>query len=164
TFEVEIFQQWSKNDEYLNNEFIEVNNQITNIKTGVKFRQLSWMTFEYNYSWFNYRSKMMVDPSRKIVNQEHQLGFHFFPADRHYIKLNMDAYINQDARLNQNSFFGDLMYRYTLKKKKIDFELTAYNLFNEKYFSQNSLSSYYEMRYQYKLRPTQIMLTTRFTF
>ncbi|WP_230466837.1 carboxypeptidase-like regulatory domain-containing protein [Faecalibacter macacae] len=164
TFEVEIFQQWSKNDEYLNNEFIEVNNQITNIKTGVKFRQLSWMTFEYNYSWFNYRSKIMVDPSRKIVNQEHQLGFHFFPADRHYIKLNMDAYINDDSTLNPNSFFGDLMYRYTLKKKKIDFELTAYNLFNEKYFSQNSLSSYYEMRYQYKLRPTQIMLTTRFTF
>ena len=163
-FEVEIYQQWSKNDEYLNNEFVEVDNQLTSIKTGVKFRQLSWMTFEYNYSWLNYGNKMANNPLRKVINQEHQFGLHFFPAARHYIKLNMDAYINDDSTLNPNSVFGDLMYRYTLKKKKIDFELTAYNLFNEKYFSQNSLSSYYEMHYQYKLRPTQIMLNTRFTF
>lgn len=141
-----------------------MDNQLTSIKTGVKFRQLSWMTFEYNYSWLNYGNKMANNPLRKVINQEHQFGLHFFPADRHYIKLNMDAYINDDSNLNPNSVFGDLMYRYTLKKKKIDFELTAYNLFNEKYFSQNSLSSYYEMHYQYKLRPTQIMLNTRFTF
>lgn len=107
---------------------------------------------------------MENNPTRKLMNQEHQFGLHIFPANRHYIKFNVDAYINDDSRLNPNSVFGDLMYRYTLKKKKIDFEISAFNLFNEKVFAQNSLSSYYEMRYQYKLRPTQIMLTTRFTF
>ena len=65
---------------------------------------------------------------------------------------------------NPNSTFGDLLYRYSLKKKKIDFELSAYNLFNEKYFSQNNFSANYEQRFVYKLRPTQFMLTTRFNF
>lgn len=163
-FEVGINQQWTKNDQYLNNDFLEVDNEITSVTAGLKYRKLSWLTFEYQYSWLNYVSKMENNPTRKLMNQEHQFGLHIFPANLHYIKFNVDAYINDDSRLNPNSVFGDLMYRYTLKKKKIDFELTAFNLFNEKVFAQNSLSSYYEMRYQYKLRPTQIMLTTRFTF
>jgi len=163
-FEVGINQQWTKNDEYLNSDFLEVDNEITSVIVGLKYRKLSWLTIEYQYSWLNYVSRIINNPTRKLVNQEHQLGIHIFPANGHYIKFNVDAYINQDSHFNPNSFFGDLMYRYTLQKKKIDFELSAFNLFNEKYFSQNNLNSYYEMRYQYKLRPMQIMLTTRFTF
>ena len=162
--EVGLNQQWMSNDQLLNNDFITVDNELTSINTSIKFRKISWLTFEYQYAWINYINKVENQTSRKLVNQEHQFGLHIFPAKRHYIKFNIDAYINDDSRLNPNSVFGDLMYRYTLKKKKIDFELSAFNLFNEKYFAQNNLSSYYEMRYQYKLRPTQIMLTIRFTF
>ncbi|SUP54339.1 Uncharacterised protein [Weeksella virosa] len=152
-------------DQLLNNSLIEINNTILTSNFDASFRLLSWMTFEYKYGVTNYKNKFSENSrSRSITNQIHQVGLHFFPADQHYVKLNFDLYVNDDTRLNPNSTFGDLMYRYSLKKKKIDFELSAYNLFNEKYFSQNSFSSNYEQRFVYQLRPTQFMLTTRFNF
>jgi len=152
-------------DQLLNDDLIEIHNTILTSNFDASFRLLSWMTFEYKYGLTNYKNKFSKESeSRSITNQIHQIGLHFFPADQHYIKLNFDLYVNDDSRLNPNSTFGDLMYRYSLKKKKIDFELSAYNLFNEKYFSQNSFSSNFEQRFIYKLRPTQIMLTTRFNF
>ncbi|MFV0190640.1 hypothetical protein OBK29_12055 [Empedobacter falsenii] len=152
-------------DQLLNDDLIEINNTILTSNFDASFRLLSWVTFEYKYGVTNYKNKLSGNSSsRSITNQIHQIGLHFFPADQHYIKLNFDLYVNDDSRLNPNSTFGDLMYRYSLKKKKIDFELSAYNLFNEKYFSQNSFSSNYEQRFIYKLRPTQVMFTTRFNF
>lgn len=152
-------------DQLLNDDLIEINNTILTSNFDASFRLLSWVTFEYKYGVTNYKNKLSGNSSsRSITNQIHQIVLHFFPADRHYIKFNLDLYMNDDTRLNPNSTFGDLMYRYSLKKKKIDFELSAYNLFNEKYFSQNSFSSNFEQRFIYKLRPTQIMLTTRFNF
>jgi len=152
-------------DQLLNDNLVEIDNTILTSNFDVSFRLWSWMTFEYKYGVTNYKNKLSEEAkSRSITNQIHQLGLHFFPADQHYIKLNFDLYINDDKRLNPNSTFGDLMYRYSLPKRKIDFELSAYNLFNEKYFSQNSFSSNYEQRFLYKLRPTQIMFTTRFNF
>ena len=152
-------------DQLLNDQLVEINNTILTSNFDVSFRLLSWMTFEYKYDVTNYKNKFSEESkSRSITNQIHKFALHFFPADRHYVKMNFDFYINDDPRLNPNTNFGDLMYRYSLKKKKIDFELSAYNLFNEKYFSQNSFSSNYEQRYIYKLRPTQFMFTTRFNF
>ena len=152
-------------DQILNTSLVEINNTILTSNFDASFRLLSWMTLEYKYGITNYKNKFSVNvDSRSITNQTHQIGLHFFPADRHYFKMNFDFYINDDSRLNPNSTFGDLMYRYSLKKRKIDFELSAYNLFNEKYFSQNSFSANYEQRFIYKLRPTQFMLTTRFNF
>ncbi|WP_162270403.1 carboxypeptidase regulatory-like domain-containing protein [Vaginella massiliensis] len=152
-------------DQLLNDDLVEIDNTILTSNFDASFRLLSWMTFEYKYGLTNYKNKLSGNSSsRSITNQIHQVGLHFFPADQHYVKLNFDLYVNDDTRLNPNSTFGDLMYRYSLKKKKIDFELSAYNLFNEKYFSQNSFSSNLEQRYVYKLRPTQVMFTTRFNF
>lgn len=152
-------------DQLLNNDLIEINNTILTSNFDASFRLLSWMTFEYKYGVTNYKNKLSENSkSRTITNQLHQFGLHFFPADQHYIRMNIDLYVNDDKRLNPNSTFGDLMYRYSLKKKKIDFEINGYNLFNEKYFSQNRFSSNYEQRFVYKLRPAQIMFTTRFNF
>ncbi|WP_353164547.1 TonB-dependent receptor [Empedobacter brevis] len=165
TFNLSGGYNFTKYDQLLNNSLIEINNTILISNLDASFRLLSWMTLEYKYGITNYKNKLSESVnSRSITNQTHQVGLHFFPADRHYIKMNMDVYVNDDTRLNPNSTFGDLMYRYSLKKKKIDFEFNAYNLFNEKYFSQNNFSANYEQRFVYNLRPTQFMLTTRFNF
>ena len=149
----------------LNNDLVEINNTTLTSNFDTSIRLLSWMMVEYKYGITNYKNKFSESLNAgSITNQIHQVGLHFFPADRHYIKLNLDFYVNDDPRLNPNSTFGDLLYRYSLKKKKIDFELSAYNLLNEKYFSQNNFSANYEQRFVYKLRPTQFMLTTRFNF
>ena len=165
TFNLSGGYTFTKYDQLLNNSLIEINNTILTSNLDASFRLLSWITLEYKYGITNYKNKLSESVnSHSITNQIHQVGLHFFPADRHYIKMNIDVHINDDTRLNPNSTFGDLMYRYSLKKKKIDFELSAYNLFNEKYFSQNSFSANYEQRFTYKLRPTQVMFTTRFNF
>lgn len=164
TFNLSGGYNFTKYDQLLNNNLTEVNNNILTSKFETSFRLLSWTTLEYNYLITNYQNKLSETKARTITNQTHQIALHFFPAEKHYIKFNVDFYLNEDKKLNPNSTFGDLMYRYSLTKKKIDFELSAYNLFNEKYFSQNSFSANYEQRFIYQLRPTQIMLTTRFNF
>lgn len=152
------------NDQLLNSELLEVNNRILNTAFNVKVRALSWITAEYDFAVMNYKNQLGHLPKRSLTNQQHQGILHLFPAKNHYIKMNGDYYVNDDNRINPNSFFADLTYRYTLTKKKIDFELGWLNIFNEKTFSQNSFSSNYEQRYTYKLRPGQFMMTTRFTF
>ncbi len=165
TFNLSGGYNFTKYDQLLNNDLVEINNTILTSNFDTSIRLLSWMMVEYKYGITNYKNKFSESlNSGSITNQIHQVGLHFFPADRHYIKLNLDFYVNDDPRLNPNSTFGDLLYRYSLKKKKIDFELSAYNLLNEKYFSQNNFSANYEQRFVYKLRPTQFMLTTRFNF
>ncbi|MDM1299673.1 carboxypeptidase regulatory-like domain-containing protein [Empedobacter falsenii] len=164
TFNLSTTYNITKYDQLLNDKLSSINNNILTNNFDVSFRLIKWVTLEYDYLVMNYKNQLDQEKKRSITNQTHQIVLHFFPADRHYIKMNLDFYVNDDPRLNPNSTFGDLMYRYSLKKKKIDFELSAYNLFNEKYFSQNSFSSNYEQRFVYKLRPTQVMLTTRFNF
>lgn len=73
-------------------------------------------------------------------------------------------YVQNTRPHKSNTLFGDFTYRYTMQKRKIDVELSVYNLFNEKVFNQTQFDQYYQMHYQYQLRPTQVMLTTRFNF
>jgi hypothetical protein len=164
TFNLGSGYNFTTSDQLINDELVRVDNTILTSNLKTSFRLLSWATLEYDYSIMNYKNKLSDANSRSITNQTHQLALHIFPAKQHYIKFNLDFYVNDNKRLNPNTTFGDFMYRYSLSKKKIDFELSAYNLFNEKYFAQNSFSSNYEQRFIYQLRPTQIMITTRFNF
>lgn len=152
-----------QNDQFLNDDLLQVTNEVLSLGIGAKFRKFSWATFEYNYDWMKYASRF-DETKNTFGNQLHKLALHIFPADQHYVLMNLDYYINENRTENPNTFFGDLMYRYTMKKRKIDIEFTVYNLFNQKSFYQRNLSAYYQYEYQYKLRPTQLMLTTRFTF
>jgi len=64
----------------------------------------------------------------------------------------------------QNQFFVDLRYRYTIKKWKTDLEFTAFNLLNNNNYVQQFATTYEFIQSSFELRPRQFFVSTNFRF
>ena len=64
---------------------------------------------------------------------------------------------------NSENIFLDLIYRYSIKNKKIDFETQLTNLFNTKNYKTININDYSYIETNFILRPRQILFKIRFT-
>ncbi len=151
-----------KSQHLLNEDLVDGLHHFLTMGAGLKFRYFSSFTLTYDYSR-SQNNHRLTNQTSKVVQQNHQASVHYFPHPQHNLTLRMD-YVQNTRPHKSNTLFGDFTYRYTMQKRKIDVELSVCNLFNEKVFNQTQFDQYYQMHYQYQLRPTQVMLTTRFNF
>ena len=72
-------------------------------------------------------------------------------------------YINNNLFTERSeNLFTDLIYRYTIKKRKIDFEFQINNLFNTSNFKTVSISDFSYVETNFNLRPRQAMFKITF--
>ncbi|MFW6352258.1 MAG: hypothetical protein ACOC2E_07700, partial [Bacteroidota bacterium] len=65
---------------------------------------------------------------------------------------------------NQNNYFVDLQYRYTITAQKIDIDVRWVNIFNHETYRDYNLGMFTLIGNEYALRPTQLVLLVRFSF
>jgi hypothetical protein len=120
---------------------------------------------------FNYSSKFsfLNNPlfeqgsSSNIFISQHTLEVNFFPTQRQTFTLNGEYYAS-NQRQNSNQLFIDARYRFSLSKRKIDFEINIINLPNTTSYNQLSNTEYTITQSGFNLRKRQLLLTTRFRF
>jgi len=101
---------------------------------------------------------------QEIVTQQHELGLFFYLNASQYINLDSEYYFNNISETNQHNYFLNLSYQYTFKEPKIDLEAKWSNILDTDEFVRvyNSEFSYIQSTYQ--LRPSQLLLSVKFSF
>ena len=92
------------------------------------------------------------------------LQLHFYPAKNHYIGLFGEHFYNSVQQEKTNIVYPDITYRFTLPKKRIDFQLTINNLLNEQYYLTTRFTDFYFYQSRFLIRPRQALASVKFQF
>ncbi len=146
----------------MNDELLNTKTLFYNFKPDINIRLFQWLTAEYNLN--SSYIETFIDNERKsnISMLSHNLIFFVSPNDNHLVSLTSEYYDHE----GNTTFFGDVSYRYTIlkSKKKVDFELKWNNIFNNKTYTTYQASSFTVWKSTYDLRPSQVMLSAKFSF
>ena len=148
----------------INKRETDVKNQDLNLNMNTNVKLFDWMGIEYRTIWSFSRNRVHNTKNKTIINRSHSLDISVYPIKNHYIGINSE-YSKNDSSSNdeKGSFFTDLLYRYTWKKKKIDFELQWNNVLNAKHFNTSSIDLFNYVETNFNLRPSQILFKVRFS-
>ncbi len=122
-----------------------------------------WFNLKYAAGIAFSNSEIHGEKQRQVSSQVHQavLNFHLF--NKHNLGVDLQYYRNNYSSDN-DQFFSDAFYRFSLKKKHLDFELMLTNIFNTETYQTTSLNRFGYIETNYRLRPRQLLVRVRFSF
>ncbi|OYQ46009.1 hypothetical protein CHU92_01740 [Flavobacterium cyanobacteriorum] len=121
-----------------------------------------WLNLEYQSNWTFSKNKIQEEFNSTIMQQNHSMNLNFNLNNNHFFAIKSE-YINNNLFTERSeNLFTDLIYRYTIKKKKIDLEFQINNLFNTTNFKTVSISDYSYIETGFNLRPRQAMFKITF--
>ncbi|GHV58375.1 hypothetical protein FACS1894182_10370 [Bacteroidia bacterium] len=145
----------------IQDEILNYRSQAYHASSSLNFNPISFLGFNYSFSWNQSKSYTMERPERfsPIRGTSQSAQINVFPSKTLTINVNAEHQYNSAAS-NRYTTFADARIKY--KQKKLDLELVLNNLFNAKQYisaSYSDVSTYY---YSYNLRPTSVLLKVRF--
>lgn len=154
-----IFKQ--ENQQIINNNLATVIAKGISPNLRVSSSPLKWFGLEYAYKLSSFKNIVADIPKQKIIQQNHDIKLNFNPAEKWYLGINTEYYINNFN--DTQNLFSDLVFRRTNGKKKIDLEATWLNIFNTKSLLSLSNGAFNYVETSYNLRPSQLVLKLRFS-
>lgn len=123
----------------------------------------SWMSLDYACDWNRMQS---YAPAHKnsfsvIKSVRQKLNLNFFPTSKLTLNWGIEHQYTNLAT-TKNMLFGDLRVKW--KVKKMDIELEANNLFNQKKYMKVFYGDMNMYRYSYDLRPVNALVKIRYNF
>ena len=153
-----IFKQ--ENPQIINNNFATVIAKGISPNLRVSSSLSKWFGLEYAYKISSFKNIVADIPKQKIIQQNHDLKLNFNPAEKWYLGLNTEFYVNNFN--DTQNLFSDLIFRRTIGKKKIDLEANWLNIFNTSSLISISNGAFNYVETSYNLRPSQLILKLRF--
>lgn len=151
-------------EQLLNNSFAQVNNRNLRFNLGLESEVTDWLSTSYDGAFSFLQATIAERDFDEVRSQQHLLGLSFFPSDRQYFSVESEYYYNNISPKNRNSFFLNLGYRYTFEERKIDLSATWNNVFNTNEFVNIAANEFSYVQSTYRLRPSQLLLSLKFTF
>ena len=118
------------------------------------------MNSEYELDATYIQTYIENEKKNNISLLKHKFKFFAFPTKDQLFSLSTEYYNLQ----GKNNFFADLLYRYTITKRKIDIEFCWNNIFNTKYYTTYEASTFSVYESSYLLRPSQVLMSIKFSF
>lgn len=120
-------------------------------------------------TWLNFNYKMQLNVMQSAINgdlrdqtriNKHFFSTNVFPKDNHMLNLNLEYF-----RYRQRSYnFVDLMYRYKVPKSRLNIEARWNNILNSDVFIENYSYQFTVVSHSQDLRPSQFLLSLKFSF
>lgn len=157
TFNLQNFQQ------LLNNNLTDIKNQNLTIGNKIDTDITDKINVEYQANWTFSKNKTQNQENPTVTQQSHILNLNIYPAKNQYFAVKSE-YINNNLFTERTeNLFTDLIYRYTISKKKIDLEFQLNNLFNTTNFRTININDFSYVETNFNLRPRQVLFKIRFT-
>jgi hypothetical protein len=123
-----------------------------------------WFAYDYvgEVSFSDNQLEGQEKNNFQFLSQSLQL--HFYPAKNQYLGLSGEHFFNNTKLEKTNIVYPDVTYRYTLLKKKVDFQLTLMNLLNEQYYITTSFNDFAFYQHRFFIRPRQAVVSVKFQF
>nr|NQU90382.1 hypothetical protein [Bacteroidota bacterium] len=144
----------------MNGELFNTKNLFYNFKPELNIRLTSWLNSDYGLNASFIETFIENERKSKISMLRHNLNFYAFPTKNQLISLSSQYYHHRGS----NNFFLDLLYRYTIIKKKVDVEARWNNILNNKTYTTYQASAFAVYESTYVLRPSQVILSVKFSF
>ncbi len=120
----------------------------------------------YNWLSINFKNEFSLTNNSNFSNinsEKYTLDLSFFPTKNQYISFDAEYYSTSTSNNHQNNYFLNLNYKYQLKKSKIDLEFNWNNILNTKHYINSYNNDYMQSITTYNLRPTQVLLSAKFS-
>ena len=157
TFNLQGFQQ------LLNNNLTDIKNQSLVVGNKIDTDITDKMNVEYQANCTFSKNKTQNQDNPTVTQQSHILNLNIYPAKNQYFAVKSE-YINNNLFTERTeNLFTDLIYRYTISKKKIDLEFQLSNLFNTTNYRTINISDFSYVETNFNLRPRQVLFKIRFT-
>lgn len=134
------------------------------IRPSLKLHTRAGLWFAYDYVGEVTFADNQIEgqPRNNFQFLSQSLQFHFYPAKNHYLGIMGEHFYNHTKLDKTNIVYPDLIYRFTLPKKKIDFQLELMNIFNEKYYITTRFNDFAFYQHRFFIRPRQAVFTIKF--
>ncbi|MFC6858127.1 carboxypeptidase-like regulatory domain-containing protein [Zunongwangia atlantica] len=153
----------SKRQQLLNNTLAEVNTRSLNFRGSLDAEISSWLIANYSGNYTTYTSGFEDGDFQTIETQQHTLDLYFYPKDNQYLSAGGEYYGNSLSE-NGTNYFVNLSYQFTFEKPKMDLNISWRNILNTDTFINAYNNEYYYVQSSYRLRPSQVLATLKFTF
>lgn len=140
-----------------------INNVNWSFGNKIDIDVFDWFNLECQSNWLLSKSKIQEKFNPSITQQNHSMNLNFELNKNRFFSLKSEYINNNLFTQRSENLFTDLLYRYTIKKRNIDFEFQISNLFNTTNFKTVSISDYSYIETNFNLRLRQLLVKVRFT-
>jgi hypothetical protein len=147
----------------LNSEITDIGNQNWRFSGEVDTDITDWLNTELESTWQFSNNQIQGRNNETITQQFHKLNLNIYPKENHYFGIKTEYIKNNLFSDTDENLFADMVYRYTWKKKKIDFELQWNNVFNTENYRTININSFSYVETNFNLRPSQVLFKIRFS-
>lgn len=147
----------------LNSEITDISNHNWQLNGKIDTDITDWFNAEIQ-SIFQFSNNEIQNQNNQTITQQfHKLNVNIYPEENQYIGLKTEYVKNNLFSQNTENFFANLVYRYTSKKKNIDFELQFNNIFNTEEYRAIHIDNFSYIESNFRLRPRQVLFNIRFS-
>lgn len=164
TFSVGVDLGLSKGNQILDGKTTQSINRYVSPNAKVNTRIGSWFALDYQVQINLARNELKGNPENSFSFFSQSANLHFYPATNHYLGFMAEHFYNRNKNEKTNIIYPDLIYRYTIAKKRIDLQLSVMNLLNEKYYVSNQFNDFYFYQSRFQIRPRQLIMSVKFQF
>ncbi|MDN3595416.1 carboxypeptidase-like regulatory domain-containing protein [Zunongwangia endophytica] len=162
TFKLNASYNLSQRQQLLNNTLAEVNTKSFSLRGSVDAEISSWLIANYSGNFSTYTSGFEKSDFQQIETHQHVIDLYFYPKDNQYLSVSGEYYGNSLSE-NGDNYFVNLGYQFTFEKPKMDLNISWRNILNTDQFSNAYNNQYYYVESSYRLRPSQVLATLKFT-
>lgn len=154
----------SKREQLLNENLAEVENQNLSFKLDLESEVTDWLSASYTGNFGFLQTRFPERKFNEIRTQEHELDLFFYVAENQYFSVNSEYYSNNISEENRNNYFMNFNYQYSFEDTGIDLEASWNNVLNTDAFVRVSNTDFSYVESTYHLRPSQILVSLKFSF
>ncbi|TDD76463.1 carboxypeptidase regulatory-like domain-containing protein [Flavobacterium caseinilyticum] len=152
-----------ESQQIINANLVDIANQNLILGSKIDTDLTDWLNLEYAGRWMFSNNKLEELKQPLVKQQNHVLNLNFNLKSKQYVGLKTE-YINTTLFNERNeNVFADFIYRYTIQKKKIDFEMQVNNVFGTNNFETINVSDFSYVATNFMLRPRQLLFKVRFS-
>ncbi|MGY5847955.1 carboxypeptidase-like regulatory domain-containing protein [Salegentibacter sp. HM20] len=151
-------------EQLLNQNLAEVYNENLSLDLDLESELTDWLSASYSGNLSFLQTSIEQRNIDAIKTQQHSLDLFFYVAENQYFSLNSEYYFNNISALNRNNYFMNLNYQYTFKDSGIDLEASWNNILNTDEFVRVANNEFAYIQSTYRLRPSQILVSLKFSF
>ncbi|RXG13298.1 carboxypeptidase-like protein [Leeuwenhoekiella aestuarii] len=163
TFKLNTSYNLLKRQQLLNNTMAEVKTRSFTLRGSVDAEISSWLIANYSGTSSTYTSGFGERDFQQIETQQHMIDLYFYPKENQYLSVSGEYYENSLSE-NGDNYFVNLGYQFTFSKPKMDLNINWQNILNTDAFTKAYNNQYYYVQSSYRLRPSQVLATLKFTF
>lgn len=152
----------SQREQLLNGELTTAENNNLILRGSFNSEIFSWLSAEADTRFSSYELAFENVKFQQVETIQHQLGLFVFPKRNQFFSTKAEYYHNSLTH-GDGDFFLNLGYRYTLASGT-DLNLNWNNVLNTDEFTNAYTNEFSYVESRYRLRPSQLLLSLKFSF